>query len=321
MRVRFVALVFCLAVTAVGSAWAERVTVQLKDGSSLTGELLAEQPSRLVMDIGFRILEVPKARVARVVRENADEEADAGASERHGIFETAGRRTVLSVQDNIDRVGQSVVLIKTPTALGSGFLIHADGNVVTNHHVIAGDRKLTVTVFDERGSELVRHELDDVRIVATDPHGDLALLKIEDAGDAPLSALPLAASDGLESGQTVFAIGSPLGLERTVSEGIVSQRNRPLDGHLYIQTTVQLNPGNSGGPLFNLRGEVVGVNNRKIGAVGVEGLAFAIPVDRLKSFLTNRDAFAFDERNPNNGFRYNEPPQPAPKTPTQEPPR
>ncbi len=80
-----------------------------------------------------------------------------------------------------------------------------------------------------------------------------------------------------------------------------------MDGQLYLQSTVQINPGNSGGPLFNLRGEVVGVNNMKIQAVGIEGLSFAIPANRLRVFLDNIDAYAFDARNTNNGYRYNAP--------------
>jgi serine protease Do len=79
-----------------------------------------------------------------------------------------------------------------------------------------------------------------------------------------------------------------------------------------LQTTTQINPGNSGGPLFNLRGEVVGVNNMKIAAVGAEGLGFSISADVVKSFLDNRDAYAFDPRNPNTGFRYLSPPKMSP---------
>jgi serine protease Do len=107
----------------------------------------------------------------------------------------------------------------------------------------------------------------------------------------------------------VFAIGSPLGLDRTVSEGIISVANRVINGRLYLQTTTQINPGNSGGPLFNLKGEVVGVNNMKISAVGAEGLGFSISSNTLKSFIDNRDAYAFDPRNPNAGFRYLSPPK------------
>jgi serine protease Do len=116
--------------------------------------------------------------------------------------------------------------------------------------------------------------------------------------------LPLGESGGLGEGETVFAIGSPLGLERTISQGIISQSRRLLAGLIYLQTTAQINPGNSGGPLFNLRGQVVGVNNMKAMMVGVEGVSFAIPVDTLKEFLRDRDAYAFDPRSPNAGYRY-----------------
>jgi serine protease Do len=98
-------------------------------------------------------------------------------------------------------------------------------------------------------------------------------------------------------------------LERSVSEGIVSLRNRIIQSRLHVQTTAEISPGNSGGPLFNYRGQVVGVNNMKVVSSGAEGLGFSIPVRQLKTFLENRDAFAFDPRNPNAGFRYVSPPQ------------
>ena len=137
------------------------------------------------------------------------------------------------------------------------------------------------------------------------------------APEALREVRPVSQRLAIEGGEPVFAIGSPLGLERTVSQGIISLKNRPLGGQLYIQTTAQINPGNSGGPLFNLRGEIVGVNNMKAMMVGIEGVNFAIPAATLKEFLRNRDAFAFDTRHPNAGFRYLEPPRPvhAPKSP------
>ena len=119
--------------------------------------------------------------------------------------------------------------------------------------------------------------------------------------------MPLGQSESLAVGERVFAIGSPLGLERTVTEGIISTKTREMRGDLYLQTTAQINPGNSGGPLFNLRGEVIGVTNMKIN-VG-EGLGFAIPVEEVRSFLNRRDAFAFDNNNPSTGYRYLEPPR------------
>jgi serine protease Do len=106
----------------------------------------------------------------------------------------------------------------------------------------------------------------------------------------------------------VFAVGSPLGLDRSVSRGIVSLTNRVIGGRVLVQTTAEINPGNSGGPLFNLSGEVVGINDLKLMGIGLEGLSFAIPVSVLRDFLNNRNAFAFDPRNPNAGFRYSQPP-------------
>jgi serine protease Do len=119
----------------------------------------------------------------------------------------------------------------------------------------------------------------------------------------------------LVSGQECFAIGNPLGLTRTVSQGIVSTTNRDVDGQLYIQTTASVNPGNSGGPLFNLKGEVIGVTS--MGYLFLGGLNFAIPADEVRHFIDNRDAFAYDEDNPNSGFRYL---QPAGRTDRQPPP-
>src|SRR5437867_2110260 len=135
---------------------------------------------------------------------------------------------------------------------------------------------------------------------------DLALLKIDDK-DAPVfSRVMLGDADALAVGERVFAIGSPLGLERTVTEGILSTKTREFQGSLYLQTTAQINPGNSGGPLFNMRGEVIGVTNMKL-AFG-EGLGFAIPVENVKYFLQHRDSFAYDNDNPSNPYRDLAPP-------------
>ncbi|MBI1852599.1 MAG: trypsin-like peptidase domain-containing protein, partial [Planctomycetes bacterium] len=120
-------------------------------------------------------------------------------------------------------------------------------------------------------------------------------------------SVALGDSDAIRVGEDVFAIGNPLGLDRTVSQGIVSLKNRAFDGLTYIQTTTPINPGNSGGPLFNLRGEVIGVTNMML--VGTEGLNFAIPIAQVKAFIRNRDAFAFDKDNPNTGYRYLAPPR------------
>jgi serine protease Do len=285
-------------------------TVQLKNGSSLQGDVLAEKADRVVVDLGFTVVTVPRDEIERIT---AREAAPSAVAESADLYRTAANLPVLSVKENVDRVGEAVVLVRTPTGLGSGFIIHPSGYIITNEHVVSGEYNITVTQFRRGATELEKVQFSKVRIVALDSRIDLALLKIEDAGATVFPTLPLG-DDGLNDGQTVFAIGSPLGLDRTVSQGIVSARARPLDGQLYIQTTTQINPGNSGGPLFSLRGEVVGVNNMKAMEVGVEGLNFAIPAGVLKDFLRHRDAFAFDPRNPNAGYRYLEPPQPV-KTP------
>ena len=161
----------------------------------------------------------------------------------------------------------------------------------------------------ETGPEILKkNQYDNIRIIAASTQWDLALLKIDGEDIPQFHTVPIGNMDNLKQGQVVFAIGNPLGLERSVSQGIVSIPNRLINGRLFIQSTAQINPGNSGGPLFNLKGEVVGVNNMKIVSQGAEGLGFAVPSGVLKSFLKNRDAFAFDPRNPNNGYRYNSPP-------------
>lgn len=111
--------------------------------------------------------------------------------------------------------------------------------------------------------------------------------------------------DNVKVGESVFAIGNPLGLERTTTSGIISTKSRAFDGLVYIQTNADINPGNSGGPLFNIAGEVIGVTN--MGFIFFGGLGFAIPVDYVKHFIENREAFAYDKDNPNAGYRYIQP--------------
>jgi serine protease Do len=287
-------------------------TVQLKSGANIEAEIISEKADRIVVDLGFDVVTIPRDEIASLTTKDA-----AGApivADTADLYRVAANPSVLSVKENVDRVGEAVVLVRTPIGLGSGFLIHPSGYIVTNAHVISGEYNINVTQFRRGAAELEKVQFNKVRIVAFDARLDLALLKIEDAGATTFPTVPVIAGNALNDGQAVFAIGSPLGLDRTVSQGIVSSNARPLGGQLYIQTTTQINPGNSGGPLFNLRGEVVGVNNMKAMQVGIEGLNFAIPASVLKEFLRNRDAFAFDPRNPNAGYRYLAPPLPV-KTP------
>ena len=156
-------------------------------------------------------------------------------------------------------------------SLGSGFIISADGYVLTNNHVIADADEIIVRLAD-------RSELE-AKLIGTDPRSDVALLKIEATG---LPIVKLGKSEELKVGEWVLAIGSPFGFDHSVTAGIVSAKGRSLPNESYvpfIQTDVAINPGNSGGPLFNLAGEVVGINSQIFTrSGGFMGLSFAIPM-------------------------------------------
>lgn len=285
-------------------------SIELRSGGRVQGEIILERPEAYYVDLGFDVLQIPKIAVksAEKIDSDSGEVEDLDAEGRLYQVSSAGRDQ--PIRDWVEEIGEAVALVQTPTGLGSGFVVHQDGYIVTNDHVVAGEHRISVTIFEQGAREMTRQTYDNVSIVAISADLDLALLKVEEGGVGPFKSVPITAmDDALREGQTVFAIGSPLGLDRTVSEGIISVANRVIGGRLYLQTTTQINPGNSGGPLFNLRGEVVGVNNMKIAAVGAEGLGFSISSRVLKSFLDNRDAYAFDPRNPNAGFRYMSPPK------------
>ena len=305
MRLR---LFFCLPLLFAANLIAAPSTVELISGSSLRGEILSDTAEKVVIDLGYTVMSVPRDSITRIVKDESLPKTAGGQTE--DLYRTDAASKTQSVKDLVNVIGDRVALIRTPSGLGSGFIIHPDGYVITNDHVIAGENEVTVTVF---GAGTDKQTYPNVRILAASADLDLALLKIETPDKRQFPTVPLGESDELKQGQPVFAIGAPLGLERSVSQGIISLRNRSENGGMYIQTTTQINPGNSGGPLFNLRGEVIGVNNMKIVAAGAEGLGFAIPSSVVKSFLKNRDTFAFDPANPNSGFRYNRPPKPEAK--------
>jgi serine protease Do len=157
-------------------------------------------------------------------------------------------------------------------SLGSGFIVSADGYVLTNSHVVARADVITVTLTDKREFK--------ARLIGSDARTDVALLKIDGKG---LPVARLGSSAGLRVGEWVLAIGSPFGFENSVTSGIVSAVGRLLPDENYvpfIQTDAAVNPGNSGGPLFNLKGEVVGINSQIYSeSGGFMGISFAIPID------------------------------------------
>lgn len=174
-----------------------------------------------------------------------------------------------------DYLGQDVPLPDAPMleqGYGTGFFISSDGYILTNHHVIADAESITVTLSD-------RTELD-AKLIGSDESSDIAVLKVQGTN---FPALPVAKGDTLKVGEPVLAIGSPFGFDYSASAGIVSAKSRsiPSEGTVpFIQSDVALNPGNSGGPLFNQKGEVVAVNSMIFsGTGGYMGLSFSIPIE------------------------------------------
>ncbi len=204
------------------------------------------------------------------------------ATPTDGTLASTGEMTAVEV---VDRVASAVVTVineqmgqeldqMTPVGSGTGFIIDEQGHIVTNHHVVEGGQQFAV-IF-------ANGEQQPATLIGSDPVSDLAVVKIE--GEVP-NVVPLGDSDALKPGQTVLAIGSPLGnFTNTVTQGIVSATNRDFPGSSgytnLIQHDAAINPGNSGGPLFNLAGEVVGVNTLGIPVENgqpVQGIFFAIP--------------------------------------------
>src|SRR5258708_5287192 len=217
--------------------------IRLKNGSEIKGEIISDHTDRIVVDLGFTVLTVPRDEVGEIAKESAATTVKDGVGEQTSdLYHTNSSQSTLSVKENVERCGGAVVQVSTPTGLGSGFVIDPQGYVVTNEHVVAGEYQITVTLFRRGSVEQEKVQFKSVRIVAMDARLDLALLKIEDAGNRVFQTVPVGDSNGLNEGQTVFAIGSPLGLERSVSQGIISLKNRALDGFLFLQTTTQINP-------------------------------------------------------------------------------
>jgi S1-C subfamily serine protease len=193
------------------------------------------------------------------------------------IAQPAASQAALTAEEqNVIRVARQV----TPTVVsievanygsGSGAVIRRDGMILTNAHVVGTARTVQVGLADGRkvaGTVLGR-----------DPGLDVAVVRIP-VSDAPVA--PLGNSDQLQVGQIAIAIGNPLGLERTVTTGVISAVNRPgrtLGGETFIQTDAAISPGNSGGPLVDSRGNVIGINSAELLGQGVQGLGFAIPIN------------------------------------------
>jgi serine protease Do len=280
-------------------------TVKLKTGTVLEGKVIKRNDKRVWLDIGPDVVQFGMEDVESVEVADTPEAAQVTSE---SLFHTAINLPEMSPKEQAKRIGAAVIKVSTPGGLGSGVIIDEEGHAITNAHVIQGETNLRATVwFPQSDGTLKRENIEDAEIIAVNNHIDLALLKIKHPVEGEkFTFAPLQLDEQLEIGQTVFAIGNPLGLERTLSQGVISTTQRSFDGLSYIQTDTAINPGNSGGPLFNTRGEVIGITN--MGAQFAQGLNFAIPTRYVKDFIRNREAFGYDKDNPNSGYNYQVPP-------------
>ena len=178
----------------------------------------------------------------------------------------------------VEATRPSVVVIQTDQGQGSGFLVRDNGTIVTNHHVISESTRALIKL--ESGEKFRR-----VHVLVSDPSKDLAILRIESAG---LPFLPLGDSNRARVGEEVILIGSPKGLEQTVSNGIVSGTRLTETGFEVIQTTAAASPGSSGGPLLDRRGQVIGVASFYIAEA--QNLNFVIPINYVRGMLASLEA-------------------------------
>ena len=170
---------------------------------------------------------------------------------------------------------RGVVTIKTDISQGTGFILTEDGYIVTNNHVVDGALVAGVFTYDTKSHQ--------VQLIGIDQELDIALLKIE----GNFNSVDLGDSDDVKIGEKAIAIGNPLGLQFTLTEGIISAKDRTGANNLpyYFQIDVPLNPGSSGGPLINTEGEVIGINNFKV--QGTEGLGFALEINEAKKAINS----------------------------------
>ncbi|MBA4019527.1 MAG: hypothetical protein C0483_20370 [Pirellula sp.] len=232
-----------------------------------------------------------------------------------GPLFTTGRLEAADVPELVRRHGDAVVMVKNAAGRGSGFLISKQGHLITNYHVVEGHTRLQVELFRRTPHGYEKHDLRRVKIVALQPLRDVALLQLDPEelkGELPAPVV-INERDDLHVGDLIFAVGNPLGLERSVTQGIVSSTTRRMGNLRMIQTDASINPGNSGGPLFNARGEVVGIVCA--GATSFDGLAFGIPAGDLVDFLVHRETYLYDPAQPLNGITYLQPPFRKPPTP------
>ncbi len=293
-----------LAVVLAASVLAPADTLVMKSGSRLEGTIIKRNDRKVWLDVGPDVLVFDMEDVAEVKQAEAAADMQTVQDE---LYSHASNPPTLSPKEHAKRIGPAVIKVSTPGGLGSGVIIDKSGYAITNAHVVQGETNLRVTVwFPQADGTLKRTEIEDVELIAVNNHVDLALVRIKHPDGKDFDFAAIVDKEKFDIGQPVFAIGNPLGLERTLTQGVISTTQRNFDGLTYIQTDTPINPGNSGGPLFNTKGEVIGITN--MGIRGGEALGFAIPARYVKDFIRNREAFGYDKNNPNSGHNYHQPP-------------
>jgi serine protease Do len=297
---------------------------RLLGGGEVLGSLVKETPRSFYIDIGPTVIDVPRDSVVdQVSLAQRDETVDSPLGLGSGVFDpstgsvifSAGqaRGRLLSQREVLENVKRSVVLVSNPRGLGTGWVVSEDGRIVTNQHVVGRELFQTITIFVKNGDQWERRRIENCRVHSYSDLLDIAIVQLDmdrvrELG-ITLNPLTVAPPGSLESGDAVYAVGNPgmgfMVLDHTVSEGIVSSLARNFNDVVYLQTTAAVNPGNSGGPLVNTRGEVVGLITLK--AMFQEGVAFALPVDYIHQYLRYSEAFAVSELYRNQGFRYHRP--------------
>jgi serine protease Do len=226
-------------------------------------------------------VDVPEAIVTSVDSAQTGEESeDTDEPTPEPKTQTSKPRQPVDPAELFETWAPSVVTVKMKTSFGfggtgTGFIVSSDGLIATNEHVISGGEGLEVKLFDDT-------VVDEVEVLLSDATVDLAILKVKT--DHELVPVELGDSEAVKVGEPVIVIGNPLGLEHTLSDGLLSAR-RLYEGKRYIQMTAPVSPGNSGGPVFNRYGEVIGVTVAKIGYRAGENLNLAVPVDQLRPLL------------------------------------
>lgn len=189
-----------------------------------------------------------------------------------------------AVDFDTETLYQSVFTVKTNTALGSGFAID-NTHIITNAHVVQNEKTVLVLTYQE---ERLYAEVEK-----SDQQQDLAVLRLKDTTVPPLESASL---NTVQNGDDIFTVGAPKSMAYTLTKGIVSNRERTMHGMTFIQIDAAVNEGNSGGPLLNAQGQVIGVNTLKI--IDTEGIALAIPIDRVITFMQEETPAPSDESAP-----------------------